>query len=329
MGRRHRPHLPGATFHITARVQAGEPVFTPALRTRFVGILRDQIAVSQVGLFAYALMPNHLHLILRQGDAPLQRFMQPLLRKAALLVQKRWRREGHVFERRYRDRVCGDADYLRNAIVYAHLNPIRAGLADDLAAYPWISRSAWCGDGLAADGGPQPVDVGVARLVFATVASPTARALKADYQLFESRRLEADRTMGRDPDRLLRESVERPEIPLCNEGNRFWTDLLSPGAPRRGSDQARNQVVQPGCPRVDLSLIARRVMQETGTGLAETVVRSRWGGKSYSEARRNIAVRATAAGYTGREIANYLRLSPAAVSGMINLHRKQLLALDR
>src|SRR5690606_28499612 len=96
-------------------------------------------------LFAYVIMPNHLHLVLRQGEEPLWRFMQPYLRRIAIQVQRTHEREGRVFERRYRDRYCADADHLRTAILYTHLNPIRAGLCSDPREYPWSSHLAWVG----------------------------------------------------------------------------------------------------------------------------------------------------------------------------------------
>ena len=156
MGRRLRPHLPGATFHLTSRLHAGLPRFTPGMRTRAVGILREEVDRSDIDMLAYVIMPNHFHLVLRQGEAPLHRFMQPWLTRIALLVQRTWGCVGHVFERRYRDSVC-DLDHLRHAIDYTHRNPVRAGLCRLPDRYAWSSYGAWTDGPPAADGGPHPV----------------------------------------------------------------------------------------------------------------------------------------------------------------------------
>ncbi|HUG38980.1 MAG TPA: transposase [Longimicrobiales bacterium] len=185
MGRSFRPNLPGGTFHLTSRLQGREALFTPALRTRFVAAMRAQVAHSDVALLAYVIMPNHFHLVLQQGDAPLFRFMQPLLRRVALMVQRRHRREGHVFERRYRDNPCGDADHLRNAIVYTHLNPVRARLCDEAGAYPWSSHGLWAGGRAAADGGRHPVNLERAASLVDLAPDPDYGQLRRAYIALE------------------------------------------------------------------------------------------------------------------------------------------------
>ena len=142
MGRRLRPHLPGATFHLTSRLHAGLPRFTPGMRTRAVGILREEVDRSNVDMLAYVIMPNHFHLVLRQGEAPLHRFMQPWLTRIALLVQRTWGCVGHVFERRYRDSLC-DLDHLRYAIDYAGGGyPVLPGISAALRANARASPAA-------------------------------------------------------------------------------------------------------------------------------------------------------------------------------------------
>lgn len=120
MGRQLRPQLPGVPFHVTARVQGRAAWFTGVerpLENRILAAPRR----SDATLLAYAVMPNHLHLVVVQGSQPLSQLMQPLLTRIALLVQRRTGREGHIFERRFRASPCLDPDYLRNAIAYVHL----------------------------------------------------------------------------------------------------------------------------------------------------------------------------------------------------------------
>lgn len=146
MGRRKRSYAPGTIFHLVSRVHRSRRLFAPAIRSQIVQLIRRSMERTDAGLIAYAVMPNHLHLMLRQGRAELAAVMQPLLRSVAHRVQKHHDIGGTVVERRYRDRACGSAEHLRQAVAYIHLNPWRAGLCRDDLAYPWSSHVAYLPD---------------------------------------------------------------------------------------------------------------------------------------------------------------------------------------
>lgn len=323
MSRQLRPNLPGAVFHLTARLQQREQLFTEPVRTSLVGLLRDTVAIRDVSLFAYVLMPNHLHLVVRQGDAPLKEFMQPLLRRVALLIHRVYGREGHAFERRYRAHQCMDPEYLRNAIVYTHLNPLRAGLCREPDSWPWSSRGAWVSDAddtPAIDGRPHPTSLGGALPVFASDGQRTWSELRADYRRFENWRMHRDRAASSGSPLPAAPTSPRPGI---GAGNRNWVHLLA-----RRCRQSAPEVLDTR-KRPDLNDIARLVIRETGGRLLELQLRSRWGGSDYVNARRAIILRATAFGYTGAEIATYLRISTSAVSATLTRARKRHLENSR
>ena len=136
MGRRKRPYHPGTIFHLTSRTHRHEEWFDPGLRTTIVELIHRMVARTDAQLLAYAVMPNHLHIVLRQGRMELAQVMQPLMRRVALQVQRQHGFEGSVVERRFRDTACTTPDHVRMAIVYTHLNPWRAGLCGDDLSYP-------------------------------------------------------------------------------------------------------------------------------------------------------------------------------------------------
>lgn len=327
MSRRKRPHLPGAIVHLTARLHGREPLFTADLRTALVRILRHQVAFADLQLCAYALMPNHLHLVVRQGGAPLHRFMQPFLCRAALLVQRRYGTEGHVFERRYRSHVCGDPKYIRNAIIYTHLNPVRAGICAEPEEYAWSSHGAWLGDSLAADGRPHPVTLALAQQLFATALGRDSEGLVADYQLFLRWRRERDLAQaalsaGEDPP----PTIPRPNV---GHGDEDWVIHLSPGGrdclePAAAIDPDGSGGIEMRS-RTELETIAHAVTATKGVRPDLDLVRSRWGGPPFVRARHEIIRRASAAGYRGVEIASYLRISPKTVSAVLMCERRKFL----
>ena len=79
-------------------------------------------------LYAYALMPNHFHLLLEVHRFPTARILQSLLTGYARRFNKVHRRRGHLFEGRYKAIVCDRDSYLLELVRYIHLNPVRASL---------------------------------------------------------------------------------------------------------------------------------------------------------------------------------------------------------
>lgn len=316
MSRRLRAYQPGAVFHITARTQGRERLFTAEVRTRLVSFVREQVETSDVDLLAYVIMANHLHLIVRQGALPLGRLMQPLLRRIALLVQRQEEREGHVFGERFRTVACADPDHLRNAIVYAHLNPVRAGLCDEPANYAWSSHGAYLGCPNAVDGNPDPTHTRLALPLFARMKEQNGTSLRDDYLAYTRWRTAQDRHIA-----SLQEgrAVREPAPPPVGHGDRHWTLVL---LPRHGSLTSAllregRRILPTGGKRPDLRDLMHRIVHEAGVDLDTGLLRSPMKSPRYVAVRRTIIVRAAQLGYRGVDIAAYLRISPRTVSDVI------------
>ncbi len=123
------------------------PWFTERLRGSIVSMIVEGVASAGATLVAYAVMPNHVHIILAQGRRTLGWTLQPVFRRVALLVQRAHGTTGHVFERRFRSKPCLDQDYVRTAVLYTHLNPVRAGICTSVYDYAWTSHHAYSSDG--------------------------------------------------------------------------------------------------------------------------------------------------------------------------------------
>jgi REP element-mobilizing transposase RayT len=92
--------------------------------------------VSQKGgptLYAWALMSNHFHLLLRPAEIHLATIMQRLMTAHAINFNKRHKRTGHLFQNRYKSIVVEEDTYFLELIRYIHLNPVRAGIVDSMS----------------------------------------------------------------------------------------------------------------------------------------------------------------------------------------------------
>jgi REP element-mobilizing transposase RayT len=312
MGRQLRANLPGVAFHLTARTQGHEPLFC-GMESAAARMIRRVARRSAARLVAYAVMPNHLHVVLVQGARPLSDYMQPLLTRVALLARRYRKHEGHVFERRYRASACLDADYFRNAIAYVHLNPVRAGLCREPGEYSFTSHSAYCG--AVADVAPGfAASIDHALRIFSHDASAARELREADYVNFLSWRLAMDGYLesGGIPGGPL-----APRRPSTAGGNRCWAEDLARRDPNAPGARTETAVVA----REDLRRIALLVLREAAPEMGLDALRSGERLRDVVRVRRLVIARALMVGYAPGQIARFLNVSRAAVSRVAVDHR--------
>ena len=133
MPRKARLDASGALHHIIVRGIERRKIFRDDsdrdnFLNRIGGILRD----SQTRCFAWALMSNHFHLLLRTGLVPISNVMRRLLTGYAVSFNLRHRRSGHLLQNRYKSILCQEDAYLLELVRYIHLNPLRAKLVSDV-----------------------------------------------------------------------------------------------------------------------------------------------------------------------------------------------------
>lgn len=311
MSRARRSHLPGAVFHLTARTQGHEPYFSGTLRSRIVEYMATAVLRTDVRLLAYAVMPNHLHLVIRQGDRPLSFLMQPLLRSTALLVQRSRGVEGHVFERKFGDRPCLDPEHARNAIVYTHLNPVRAGIVADPDAYTWSSHARY----MTRTAGPMcmiPALAPEATLgLFAARDGAGIVELRRAYRRYVDWRRQCDERVSVD-DLEVPGPLSAPPFALA--GDRFWSRTMSARWSHGSYSEGLGVTGGTWTPVSDLEVIARSVLDERTPHMSLATLRSGSKAPQVVAARRAAIVRMSAAGHNGETIAGYLRVTGACVS---------------
>ena len=113
-------------------------------RENFVQRVAGLVDAAALTVYAWALLPNHFHLLVRTGRQPLARSMRSLLTGYAGAFNRRYRRKGHLFQNRYKSVVCDEETYFLELVRYLHLNPLRARLVTDLAG---LAEYAYSGHG--------------------------------------------------------------------------------------------------------------------------------------------------------------------------------------
>ena len=149
MPRKSRIDAPGALHHIICRGIERRNIFRTCFdRNDFLQRLEKILIESQTPCYAWALMPNHFHLLLRTGDVPIASVMLRLLSGYVGSFNRRHRRAGHLFQNRYKSILCEEDAYLLELVRYIHLNPLRAkqvATMAELDRYPYSGHSMLVG----------------------------------------------------------------------------------------------------------------------------------------------------------------------------------------
>ena len=137
---RKKINAPGVISHITQRASGTELLFHE--EDDYLEMLARLKKISQtceIEPIAFVLMPNHLHLLIRQSQANLHEAMRELFSRYARRHNKKYERKGHLFGGAFRQAVCLDESYFIAVSLYIHLNPVRAGLVFQPGDYRWSS----------------------------------------------------------------------------------------------------------------------------------------------------------------------------------------------
>jgi REP element-mobilizing transposase RayT len=152
MPRQARIDAPGALQHIICRGIERRKIFLSDVELYdFVDRFSLIISGSETLCYAWALLDNHFHLLLRTGNVPITTIMRRLLTGYAVSFNRRHRRHGKLFQNRYKSILCQEDPYLLELVRYIHLNPLRAGIVEDLDG---LDGFAHCGHPLWS----QPID---------------------------------------------------------------------------------------------------------------------------------------------------------------------------
>lgn len=143
MARTARSTADGVTHHVMARGIERRRIFVDdhdryAMLDRLARVLQ----AAGVTCYAWALMPNHIHLVVRSESVPISRLMARIGTSYALYFNRRHERVGHLFQNRFRSRLVVDDADLTGLVRYVHLNPLAGGIVQTLEE---LETHRWCG----------------------------------------------------------------------------------------------------------------------------------------------------------------------------------------
>ena len=143
MPRQARLDSPGTLHHVIVRGIEGRNIVEDNNdRTNMISRMGTLAEETKTDIYAWALMSDHMHILIKSGSHGLSKFMRRLLTGYAITFNMRHKRHGHVFQNRYKSIVCDEDNYFKELVRYIHLNPIRAGTVKDI---PSLNKYPWCG----------------------------------------------------------------------------------------------------------------------------------------------------------------------------------------
>lgn len=144
MARRPRVFAPGLLYHVIMRGNQRQPTFlSDADYLAYLERLARYRQKHGVVLWAYCLMPNHVHVLLETTGPPLAKFMQGVQQSYTQYFNRTHDKVGHLFQGRYKAIVCEKEEYLAVLIRYIHLNPVRAKLVEKPEWYAYSGHGAY------------------------------------------------------------------------------------------------------------------------------------------------------------------------------------------
>ena len=138
MPRSPRVFVEGGIYHVFNRVTRGEKVFAEdSAAQHFLDVLQETKQRDEFIVLAWCIMPNHYHLAVRCVSVPLWRSLASIQAKVTRKYNARLHVHGPFWQGRYQAKLVEDPRYLRQLLLYIHLNPVSAGIVERPGDYLW------------------------------------------------------------------------------------------------------------------------------------------------------------------------------------------------
>ncbi len=133
-------------YHIMVRGINRQDIFhDDEDRKRYLDTLKRIAVESIADILGYCIMSNHIHLVIKEGEAGVSLLMKRLGASYAYWYNLKYQRTGHVFQDRFKSENVEDDSYLLTVVRYVHLNPVKAQIVSNPEEYKWSSCRAYYG----------------------------------------------------------------------------------------------------------------------------------------------------------------------------------------
>lgn len=128
------------TYHVMMRGNERKNLFQgDEDKQRFLETLFVKRKETGFSVYAYCLMDNHIHLLIKESEESLATTMKRVNASYAFYFNQKYHRVGHLFQDRFKSEPVEDDRYLMAVARYIHNNPVKAGMVDTLEQYKWSS----------------------------------------------------------------------------------------------------------------------------------------------------------------------------------------------
>ena len=146
MPRQARKKSESGIYHIMLRGINRQQIFEDAEDCfKFLEILKEYKTVSEYSIYAYCLMGNHIHLLLKEGAESLEQIFKRVCGKFVYWYNAKYQRSGHLFQDRFKSEPIDTQEYLQTVIRYIHQNPLKAKMCKHISDYAYSSYAEYLG----------------------------------------------------------------------------------------------------------------------------------------------------------------------------------------
>lgn len=153
MPRRSRKRIESGVYHIMLRGNERKDIFLDEeYKQKIIEILTKARKNDSFKVYAYCVMDNHLHIVIKERDDSISRILKQIATSYAYYYNKKHCRVGHVFQDRFKSEGIKDDGQLLEVIRYVHNNPVKAGIVRRVGDYKWSSyrfyntKTEFCGN---------------------------------------------------------------------------------------------------------------------------------------------------------------------------------------
>ncbi len=184
MGRVQRRYSASGCYHIMLRGNERKKIFLDDDdHKRFLDILLRKKTETQLLIYAYCLMDNHIHLVVRDNQNEISTIMKGIATSYAMFFNVKYNRVGHVFQDRFKSEPVEDERYLMSVIRYVHNNPVKAKIVENPNQYEWSSYRSYVS--------PQETTMAEVRYILGMIGGNLNEAIQ-EFKRFSNEQDEAE-----------------------------------------------------------------------------------------------------------------------------------------